>query len=79
MLGREDSTPLDKIFEMPSSIRSIPENPWAWAWKEKLEDAYSFVRNNVLEAMLRQKPLHVLKLSWQKCMCSFLDISLVSH
>ena len=37
-----------------------------WALKEKLEDAYSFVRINVPGAMLRQKSLHDLKLSWQK-------------
>ena len=66
MLGREVSTPLDIMFEMPTSVESIPENQWAWALKEKLEEAYSFVRNNVPGAMLRQKSLHDLKLSWQK-------------
>ena len=66
MLGREVSTPLDIMYEMPSSIRSIPENQWAWALKEKLEEAYSCVRNHVPGAMLRQKSLHDLKLSWQK-------------
>ena len=66
MLGREVSTPLDIMYEMPSSIRSIPENQWAWALKEKLEEAYSYVRNHVPGAMFRQKSLHDLKLSWQK-------------
>ena len=66
MLGREVSTPLDIMFEMPSSIRGIPENRWAWALKEKLEEAYSCVRNHVPGAMLRQKSLHDLKLSWQR-------------
>ena len=66
MLGREVSTPLDIMFKMPTSVGSIPENQWAWALKEKLEEAYSFVRNNVPGAMLRQKSLHDLKLSWQK-------------
>ena len=66
MLGREVSTPLDIMFEIPQSVRRIPENQWAWSLKEKLEEAYSFVRNNVPGAMLRQKSLHDLKLSWQK-------------
>ena len=47
MLGREVSTPLDIMYEMPSSIRGIQENQWAWALKEKLEEAYSCVRNHV--------------------------------
>ena len=55
MLGREVSTPLDIMYEMPSSIRSIPENQWAWALKEKLEEAYRCVRNHVPGAMLRAK------------------------
>ena len=54
------------MFEIPSSIRSIPGNQSAWALKEKLEDAYSCVQNNVPGAMLRQKSLHDLKLSRQK-------------
>ena len=66
MLGREVSTPLDIMFEIPSSVRRIPENQWALALKEKLEDSNSFVRNNVSGAMLRQKSLHGLKLSWQE-------------
>ena len=66
MLGREVSTPLDIMFEIPSSVRSVPKNQWAWSLKEKLEEACSFVRNNVPGAMLRQKSLHDLKLSWQK-------------
>ena len=66
MLGREVSTPLDIMFEIPSSVRSIPENQWAWSLKEKLEEAYSFVQNNVPGAMIRRKSLHDLKLSWQK-------------
>ena len=66
VLGREVSTPLDIMFEVPSSVKSIPENQWAWSLKEKLEEAYSFVRINVPGAMLRQKSLHDFKLSWQK-------------
>ena len=55
MLGREVSTPLNIMFEMLTSAGSIPENPWTWALKEKLEEGYSFVRNNVPGAILRQK------------------------
>ena len=39
MLGREVSTPLDIMFEIPSSVRSIPENEWAWNLKKKLKEA----------------------------------------
>lgn len=51
---------------MPASVKSIPENRWAWDLKEKLESAHSFVRENVPGAMLRQKALHDQKTSWQR-------------
>ena len=33
MLGREKSTPLDLIYEMPSRINQIPSNMWVWELK----------------------------------------------
>ncbi|CAG2211378.1 unnamed protein product [Mytilus edulis] len=36
MLGRELSTPLDIMYEMPPSVKDIPAHKWAWELKEKL-------------------------------------------
>ncbi|CAG2213150.1 unnamed protein product [Mytilus edulis] len=44
MLGRELSTPLDIMYEMPPSVKDIPAHKWAWELKEKLEISHSFVR-----------------------------------
>ena len=30
MLGREVSTPLDILYEMPSPIQAIPQSRWVW-------------------------------------------------
>ena len=65
MLGREVSTPLDIMYEMPTSIKSIPANKWAWELQERLESAHAHVRHNVEGEMMRQKSLHDRKLSWQ--------------
>ena len=66
MLGREVSTPLDISHEMPTSIKAIPQNQWAWELKEKLETAHTLVRKQTSQAMKRQKSIHDRKLSWQK-------------
>ena len=65
MLGREVATPLDISYEMPTSIKDIPVNTWAWELKERLEEAHKFVRRNVDQAMLRQKTLYDQKLKWK--------------
>ncbi|CAC5359825.1 unnamed protein product [Mytilus coruscus] len=44
MLGRELSTPLDIIYEIPTSIKDIPAHKWDWELKEKLENSHSFFR-----------------------------------
>ena len=67
MLGREVATPLDVMYEIPSCVKDIPENRWAWDLKEKMELAHTFVRENVPGAMLRQKSLHDQKTFWHKC------------
>ena len=66
MLGREVSTPLDLMYEMPQATKFIPHNKWAWKLKETLEDAHRFVRENIDTAMMRQKRYHDQKLSWQQ-------------
>jgi transposase InsO family protein len=40
MLGRETSTPMDLMYEMPSSIKMKPANMWVWKLRERLEDAH---------------------------------------
>ena len=32
MLGRETSTPLDIMFEMPPAIKSVATSKWVWAY-----------------------------------------------
>ena len=65
MLGRELSTPLDIMYEMPPSIKDIPAHKWAWELKERLEDSHSFVRDKIKGEMRRQKHYHDLKLSYE--------------
>ncbi|CAG2205381.1 unnamed protein product [Mytilus edulis] len=55
MFGRESTTPLDILYEMPPSIKGIPQHKWAWELKERLEDAHSFVRQRMPGEMRRQK------------------------
>lgn len=43
MLGRETSTPLDLMYEMPSSIKMKPANMWVWELPERLEDPHRIV------------------------------------
>ncbi|CAG2207589.1 unnamed protein product [Mytilus edulis] len=66
MFGREVSTPLDIMYEMPQAQKEVPTNKWAWKMKERMESAHSIVRRNTETAMRRQKRYHDLKLSWQK-------------
>ena len=66
MLGRETSTPLDLIYELPSSIRQIPANMWVWELKERLENAHGLVRKYTEGAILRQKSYHDQKMSWEQ-------------
>lgn len=66
MLGREVTTPLDIMYEMPTEVKYIPSNKWAWQLKETMEEAHKYVRENINTAMVRQKRYHDQKLSWQK-------------
>lgn len=65
MLGKKVQIPLDIIYEMPASVKSTPANQWALELKEKMEIAHRIVRENVSEAMSRQKSLHNRKVSWE--------------
>ena len=65
MLGREVQTPLDIMYELPSSVKNNPENRWVWELKEKMEATHKLVRENIAGAMLRQKSLHDRNVSWR--------------
>ena len=64
MLGRETSTPLDIVYEMPPSIKSIPTNQWVWELRERLESAHTMVRQFTGESIRRQKRYHDQKVSF---------------
>ena len=66
MLGRETATPLDLIYEMPHTIKSMPTHRWAWEVKERLEEAHKLVRTNTQSAMRRQKRYHDSRTAWEK-------------
>ncbi|CAG2231003.1 unnamed protein product [Mytilus edulis] len=65
MFGREVSTPIDLMYEIPVDVQSFLSNQWALELKERLEEAHEKVRQNTKSSMLRQKRYHDLKLSWQ--------------
>ncbi|CAG2243405.1 unnamed protein product [Mytilus edulis] len=66
MLGRETTMPLDLIYCMPTSVKPVPTNQWVLELKERIEDAHTFVRGHIKQAILRQKTYHDKKLSWRK-------------
>ncbi|XP_078334126.1 uncharacterized protein LOC144625791 [Crassostrea virginica] len=65
MLGREVATPLDIVYEMPYSLKRIPQNRWVWELQEKLVEAHATVRKLIKDNMLRQEWYHNRKLNWQ--------------
>ena len=65
MLGREITTPLEIVYDMPPSIKAIPVNQWAWELQEAIENAHRFVRTHTAQAILRQKKFHDSSLSYQ--------------
>ena len=68
MLGRETSTPLDIVYQMPPSIKPIPANQWVWELRERLESVHTMVRQNTGASMRRQKKYHDKKVSYEKFM-----------
>ena len=65
MLGREVSTPLDLMYELPSNSRHIPINEWVWELQERLATAHSIVRQNTGQSIIRQKQVHDRKNSFE--------------
>ncbi|XP_065927594.1 uncharacterized protein [Magallana gigas] len=55
MLGREATTPLDLMFEMPTEMKDIPAHQWVWVLRERLENAHAVVREHMPGEMLLQK------------------------
>ena len=65
MMGRETSTPLDLLYEMPPAIKPKHVNQWVWELQEKMEIAHSKVREFTGQSMNRQKRYHDSNLSFQ--------------
>ncbi len=65
MLGRETTTPLDILYQMPPPIAQIPVNQWVWELRENLESAHNLVRQSTGESMKRQKRYRDRKLSYE--------------
>ena len=65
MLGREVSTPLDLMFELPQLIRPIPNNQWVWELRDRIESAHALVREYTQQAMHRQKQIHDMRMSYE--------------
>lgn len=68
MLGRETTAPLDLMYELPGNLKITPKYQWVWELQERLEEAYSIVRENIKQAlaMCRQKTYHDRNLSYEK-------------
>mgnify|MGYP003692029265 CR=1 FL=1 len=47
MLGRETTTSLDLMYEMPSEMKSIPAFQWAWILCKRMEKAHTVVKLNM--------------------------------
>lgn len=65
MLGRETKTPVDIMYEPPRNVKKAPSHKWVWELQERLEIAHNTVRNNIGQAMVRQKHYHDRKLKWK--------------
>ncbi|MCG7879813.1 MAG: RNase H-like domain-containing protein, partial [Candidatus Thiodiazotropha endolucinida] len=65
MLGRETTTPIELVYDMPAGIKAIPPNQWVWELQEQMENAYTFVRAHTGMAILRQKRYHDTSLSYE--------------
>ena len=65
MLGRETATPLDIIYEMPSALKNVPQNEWAWVLRERMERAHTLVRENSEGATRRQKQYYDMEMSYE--------------
>ena len=59
MLGRESTTPLDIVYDMPSSWKHVPKHDWVWIMLNIL------VRRHSEGAILRQKHYHDMKMPFE--------------
>lgn len=66
MLGREVATPLDIMYDMPSSWKEVHRSEWVWIMQDRMERAHAFVRRHAEGAMFRQKHYHDMKISYEK-------------
>lgn len=41
MLGREVSTPLGLMYEMPNAVKYVTKNKGTWQLKERLEESHT--------------------------------------
>ena len=62
MFGRETSTPLDIVYDMPSPIKPVPNSQWVWELQDNMETAHAFVRKYTGQSINRQKRNHDSKL-----------------
>ena len=66
MFGREVSTPLDLMFEIPSFVKPVPNNQWVWELQKRIETAHALVRQTTQQKMHRQKLIHDIRISYEK-------------
>ena len=66
LFGREVSTPLDLMYELPELIKPVPNNHWVWELRDKIESAHNLVRQNTQQAMHRQKRLRDTRISYDQ-------------
>lgn len=66
MLGRESTTPLDIVYDMPSSWKQVPKHDWVWVLLDQMERAHHLVRRHSEGAILRQKHYHDMKMSYEQ-------------
>ena len=57
------STPLDVMYEVPSSNKHVPRNEWVRQLQESLENAHKLVRTTTNQSMGFQKHYHDRKLN----------------
>ena len=66
MFGREVSTPLDLMFEIPPPVKQIPNHQWVWELQERIESAHAIVRQYTQQSMHRQKLIHDTRISYER-------------
>lgn len=64
MFGRETSTPLDILYEMPPSIKPISINQWVWELRGT-NQLILLLEKNTGSAINRQKKSHDQKSNYQ--------------